>query len=266
MPKILRTEAIALHSIPFAESSKIVTFYTRDYGKLNFLAKGARRPKSKFGAALETFTHAQLIIYKPETPKLYILSDAEIIRPFGELQTSTERYWASYEIVNFVLRAVDFEEPNARLFNLILSALSLLAETRVITERLTNNLVLAFFLKAVSYLGYRPELENCVVCRKPLAKLRPSDCLKRQANTINLFFNIDRGGIVCPKCENKSITTIPLSYSEMIQLQALLYLPLKRSLSLKFTPELATLILRYLNYHLERLDLDTFNFDYTIKR
>jgi DNA repair protein RecO (recombination protein O) len=245
MAKLLRTEAIALHSIPFAESSKIVTFYTRDFGKLNFLAKGARRPRSKFGAALETFTYAKLILYKPETPKLYILSDAEIIRPFARLQTTAEHYFAGEKIVNFVLRAVDFEEPNARLFNLVLKALTTLAETNGITD----NLVLAFFLKAASFLGYRPELENCIICRKALAKM-PKE----------IFFANGLGGILCPDCKTKSPEVVCLSQKDVIQLQALLYLPLQRSLNLKhLKPELVTLILQYLNHHLEKLDLTDFN-------
>ena len=185
MPKILRTQALSLHSVFFAESSKVVTFFTRDFGKLNFLAKGARRPKSKFGGALETFTHASLIIYKPETPKLYILSDAEIIRSFSELHTSTEQYQAGTQIIDFVLKAVDFNEPNARLFNLVLSAFTVLAN-KTWTKKSEDNLVLAFFLKAASFIGYRPELENCVGCRVPIAKLLHLN--EKKSVPIKLFF------------------------------------------------------------------------------
>ncbi|MDH5185636.1 MAG: DNA repair protein RecO [candidate division WOR-3 bacterium] len=244
MPKILRTEAISLHSIPFAESSKIVTFYTRDFGKINFLAKGARRPKSKFGGALETFTYASLIIYKPETPKLYILSDAEIIRSFHELQTPTKRYIAGSRITEFVLKAVDFEEPNARLFNLLLSALMALSDHSSI-EQQTDNLVWSFLLKAVSFLGYRPELNVCVACRKKIPQTK-------------LFFDFAHGGILCPKCKIKSSQAKSLTPRQFAYLKALLHLPLKRSLNLLALPELKDLILPYLQYHFEKLDLSTF--------
>jgi DNA repair protein RecO (recombination protein O) len=244
MPRIIRTEAISLHSVPFAESSKVVTFFTRDFGKLNFLAKGARRPKSKFGGALETFTHAKLIIYKPETPKLYILSDAEIIRPFGEIQTSTEQYQAGSQIFDFVLKTVDFDEPNARLFNLILSALMTLSKVSL-SKKPLENLVLAFFLKAASFLGYRPELKHCVVCRKkfPFSKL---------------FFDIANGGILCYRCKTKNPQGILLMPNQLAYLKALLYFPLKRSQSLPALPDIKNLIFQYLKYHFDRLDISAF--------
>jgi DNA repair protein RecO (recombination protein O) len=267
MPKILRTKAISLHSIPFAESSKVVTFFTCDFGKLNFLAKGARRPKSKFGGALETFTYASLILYKPETPKLYILSDAEIIRSFSELHTSTELYLAGSQIVEFVLRTVDFEEANARLFNLVLSALKILSNTDSI-KKLTDNLVLAFLLKGASFLGFRPELDNCVACRKPLPKLNRENMNKLlQAK---LFFDITKGGILCTRCKAKSTEGLLLIYNQLAYLKSLLYLPLKKTLYLNppesglidegsiRQSEMKTLISQYLKHHFEKLDLSFF--------
>lgn len=237
MPKIFRTEAISLHSVPFAESSKIVTFYTRDFGKIRFLAKGARRPKSKFGAALETFTYAKLIIYKPERPKLYIVSDAEIIRSFAEFQTSTEHYYAGMQVIGFVLKAVASEMPDGRLFNLILKTLAMLACTKD-TDSL-NNLVFAFYLKAASLLGYRPELDNCVACRKKLIKL-PSP---------KIFFALDKGGILCQDCQAKSTVGETILYPELIYLKSLLYSPLKSSLVCNLNQKLKELIHQYLNYH-----------------
>jgi DNA repair protein RecO (recombination protein O) len=255
MPRILRTQALSLHSIPFAESSKIVTFFTRDFGKLNFLAKGARRPKSKFGGALETFTHASLIIYKPETPKLYILSDAEIIKSFSELHTSTEQYQAGTQIVDFVIKVVDFNEPNARLFNLVLSAFTVLAN-KTWTKKSVDNLVLAFFLKAASFVGYRPELGNCVNCRVPAEKLLRLNAKKSQPE--KLFFDIANGGILCSHCKTKNHLAITILPSQLAYLKALLYFPLKRSLSLPALTEINDLVLQYLKYHFDRLDITIF--------
>jgi DNA repair protein RecO (recombination protein O) len=244
MPKIIRTEAVSLHSIPFAETSKIVTFYTRDFGKLNFLAKGARRPKSKFGAALETFTYASLIIYKPETPKLYILSDAEIIRSFNELQATVNQYLAGSQIIEFVLKTGDFDEPNPRLFNLTLSALMALSDKSSVEKQL-DNLVWAFLLKAASFLGYRPELETCVICRNKFMKSK-------------VFFDIANGGILCPKCKVKTPQAVLLTPNQFAFIKALLYLPLKRSLNLPALPGVKDLIVQYLQYHFEKLDISSF--------
>ena len=262
MPKIIRTKAISLHSIPFAETSKVVTFYTRDFGKLNLLAKGARRPKSKFGAALETFTYAALILYKPETPKLYILSDAEIIRSFSELSASTEKYLAGSQMIEFVLKSVDFQDPNARLFNLLISCLTALASPKLPIKSI-DNLVLGFLLKAASFLGFRPELDNCVACRKPLPKLRREN----QAKLLRakLFFNIANGGILCTSCKAKSTEGLLLIYNQLAYLKALLYLPFKKTLYFNPQSELKTLVFQYLKHHFEKLDLSNFTADRTLK-
>jgi len=248
VPRIIRTQAISLHSSPFAESSKIVTFYTRDFGKLNFLAKGARRPKSKFGGALETFTHASLIIYKPETPKLYILSDAEIICSYSELQASTEKYLAGSQIVEFVLKATDFEEANARLFNLLLSALNALASKQSVKN--LDSLVLAFLLKGASFLGYRPELDNCVSCRKKCAGAK-------------IYFDFINGGILCIKCKLNNTRAIIIEPNQIAYLKALLYFPIKRSANLMTLPELKDFILQYMKHHFERFDLAAFTLNRT---
>ncbi len=64
MQRIVRTEALCLRSRPIRESSKLVTFFALDEGRLVCVARGARRPKSKFGAALEPFAVSRIIYYR----------------------------------------------------------------------------------------------------------------------------------------------------------------------------------------------------------
>ena len=72
---ITKSEAIVLKSMDFRDSSKIVTFYTRSFGKLKGIAKGARQMKSKFGAALEPITRVSLVLYKKEHRDLQLISE-----------------------------------------------------------------------------------------------------------------------------------------------------------------------------------------------
>ena len=63
---LIKTEAIILKSMKYRDTSKIVTFYTKEFGKLKGIAKGARTAKVNLVAALEPMTHSMLVIYKKE--------------------------------------------------------------------------------------------------------------------------------------------------------------------------------------------------------
>ncbi|MGB8880961.1 MAG: DNA repair protein RecO, partial [Solirubrobacteraceae bacterium] len=64
MPRSLRTEAIVLRSIRYGEADRILHLYTTSYGRLSAIAKGARRPRSRFGARLEPFFHIHVILHE----------------------------------------------------------------------------------------------------------------------------------------------------------------------------------------------------------
>ena len=66
MSYIAKTEAIVLKSMKYRETSKIVTFYTKQFGKITGLVKSARSAKNKFGSSLNLFSHIELVIYKKE--------------------------------------------------------------------------------------------------------------------------------------------------------------------------------------------------------
>ena len=64
---IVSTDAIVLRSMKYGETSKIVTLYSKKFGKIKVIAKGARSAKSKFGASLEPMMHSSVIFYKKGT-------------------------------------------------------------------------------------------------------------------------------------------------------------------------------------------------------
>ncbi len=73
------SEAIVLRTYPLKEADLIVSFLTRDGGKLRGVANRARRPKSGFGAALERLTHGKIFYFQRETRELVKLEACEMI-------------------------------------------------------------------------------------------------------------------------------------------------------------------------------------------
>jgi recombinational DNA repair protein (RecF pathway) len=219
MRRIVRSEAICLRVRDYHESSKLVTFFTLERGKINCLAKGARRLRSRFGAALDILAQSRIIYYLRETRDLYTLSDAELVRSYSALTQPTERFLAAEQMSEFVLRVTQPHDPSPQLYRLLLSYLGVLERYQLpvsipqvpdrtlptsdssplVSDFVYSALVCSFLLKAASFLGFRPELRRCLVCRRPIESQRPA------------YFDSGRGGIICPRCagEQRDVTVLP---------------------------------------------------------
>ena len=79
---LTKTEAIVIRSMKYGDSSKIVTFYTRQFGKLKGIAKAARRSNNKFGSSLEPLSHVMLVVYKKDHRDLHLISQCDSIQSF----------------------------------------------------------------------------------------------------------------------------------------------------------------------------------------
>ncbi|MEZ5394759.1 MAG: DNA repair protein RecO [Bryobacterales bacterium] len=75
------SEAFILRTYPFGEADLIVSYFTRDLGKLRGIAKGVRRPKSRFGAGLERLSHVKVFYYQKHTVELARIDKAELLDP-----------------------------------------------------------------------------------------------------------------------------------------------------------------------------------------
>lgn len=100
---LVTTEAFVLRSYKLAEQDKIVVLFSKDFGKIRVVAKGARKMKNRFGAALELFAHLRIIFHEKANRELQILDRAEIVySPFEKQRKLRTNYYLSYfaELVN----------------------------------------------------------------------------------------------------------------------------------------------------------------------
>ncbi len=125
---IVTTESIVLRTRKQGDSSRIVTLYTKDFGKLNVIAKGAREMRSPFASALQLFNHLSVVFYKKENRDLYLLSKAETVTKMTGIQLSMEQLTAASKIVDLVQRTMHDEQPDAKLFELLVKSLHHIAE------------------------------------------------------------------------------------------------------------------------------------------
>lgn len=188
MSTIEKTEAVVLKSIPFRESSKIVTFYTRRFGRLSAMVKGARRSPGRFGSSLEPMSHDVIVVYKKEGREIQTLSQCDLVRPFRRLSEDLESMSAGMSMIELVWMVTREEEENPALFSLLTESLSAANDA-------TKNALTVFYwyeVRLAALLGFQPAFDRCAGCGKALA---PED------ETRGLIrFHLGRGGPVCASC------------------------------------------------------------------
>jgi DNA repair protein RecO (recombination protein O) len=248
MRRILRADALCLRTQDYRESSKLVTLLTPAYGRVAAVARGARRPKSRFGAALMLFARSRIIYHWHENRSLFTISDAELVSAHSGIAAEPGRYLAAGQMAEFALRTAHPQDPAPQLFNLLAVYLDALESVCAGFPFLACS----FLLKAASFSGFRPELRRCLICRRPAGSDR------------FVSFDQQRGGIVCSSCAGNSTAAERLTRDQLTLLEHLLYTPAEQLLPapdpvlrLPLT-DVLPLVLDFLRHHFDPLVLHSF--------
>jgi DNA repair protein RecO (recombination protein O) len=182
MPGTFKTEAIVLRSIRYGEADRILHLYSRERGRIGAVAKGVRRPKSRFGGRLEPLFRVGLVLHEGRG-ELCTVTSVETIHPHAALRESGAALARATEACQAVLRLFDSAEPNLPAYNLLAHELALLDASPAAAAR---GQALAFRLKLLLAAGFVPELASCASCgeREHLGA-----------------FSAGAGGVVCAACE-----------------------------------------------------------------
>ena len=188
MPGSFKTEAIVLRSIRYGEADRILHLYTAERGRVNAIAKGSRRPKSRFGGRLEPFFRLDLMLHEGRS-ELCTVTGAHTVDGYPALRSDGAAIGSAARACDAVLRLLDSNEPNRPAYNLLCRYLSLVdseAAAGGADSARARAVGLAFRLKLALAAGFSPELASCARCgeRDGLAA-----------------FSGAAGGVVCHSCE-----------------------------------------------------------------
>jgi DNA repair protein RecO (recombination protein O) len=243
---IVKTEAVVLRSLKYRETSKIVTFYTRDFGKLKGIAKGACHPKNKFGAALEPATLVCLVLYKKDVRDIQVISQCDVVQSWHRLAEDVEKMAVALSTVELVDKVSHGEEENEELFKLVVEVLG---SANAATKN-AGNLLPAFEIRLARILGFAPKFGNCSSCGARI------DCDPREG--IGVPFHFAKGGPLCSKCSTVPGLKVKVKAVSLHFLQQLARVtPIGRACELDVPrvqrSEIAGLMLGYLRFHVEGL-------------
>jgi DNA repair protein RecO (recombination protein O) len=183
MPPI-DSPAIVLSTLRYSETSKIVRLATREHGVQSAIAKGALRPRSRFGASLQFLSEGQARLLVKEHRELHILASFDLVRLHAGLAADLERYATASALAEVMLRFAP-AEPHFESYDVLREALGLL-EGAAAAE--LESLGFRALWQLVSVLGFAPALDACVRDGTPL----PAGG--------GVAFSTREGGALCPAC------------------------------------------------------------------
>ena len=235
-PRTYQTEAIIIKKTKLGEADRILTLYTPDLGKIQAVAKGIRRPRSKLAGHLELITHSLVSFARGRN--LDTIIGSQTINSFLPLKSDLNLTAYALYVTELVNQFTAEHIENHPLFQLLLQTMHQLCLTA------NPELLLRHFeLHLLKEIGYRPQLQECVVCRQPLQPVINS-------------FSSNAGGILCPDCQPSQIIVYPLSIDALKVLRWLQDSDFATISRLKMEPKLSHELERvsrnYIEYLLER--------------
>ncbi|MBX3326092.1 MAG: DNA repair protein RecO [Nitrospira sp.] len=199
---LVKTTAIVLRSRKWGDADRIVTFYTRERGKIRGAARGARRLKSRFGAALEPFSLCRLNLYEKTGDSLFRISQVDLVRSSQKLLESLSLIDSAARMVNVVAAITPDGDPDPLLFDTLEQGLASLQESQDPTF-----MALLFQIRLLGVTGFRPQTDHCAACGKTHFVGEPQ-------------FSPVAGGLVCLSCAaHQRVRCVALSRGSLSFLQ-----------------------------------------------
>ncbi|MBC7329466.1 DNA repair protein RecO [bacterium] len=228
--RFLSTNAIVLRSLNQGEADRLVIIYTEARGKLSALAKGARKPKNSLAPLTQLFAYSHFLLVKGKT--FYIITQGRLKHSFLSIIEDMERFAFASSIVELIDRMTEEGEADKDVFDNLLAHL-------YVMERAKDPELIArsWELKLLSHLGYKPELENCIICGRKVEG--------------NIFFSPSNGGVICSKCTISAPDCLFIRQKPLEYLKNLLKTPVHllkgEELPSDIKEELRSIILPYID-------------------
>ena len=179
-----QSPAVVLRVFPWSETSLVATLYSREFGKLSVLAKGARRPKSPFEAALDLLSICRVVFVSKSADALDILTEAKLERRFRGADHGLLRLYCGYYVSELVDRLTDKGEKQPEVYDLVTESLDRLQTLEADPGAVTLRLELGM----LRLLGHLPSWQQCAQCGVNVEEEQ------------GVIFGVNYGGVLCERC------------------------------------------------------------------
>ena len=195
--------AIILNRRPFAEADSRVVVYSRERGKLDLVARGVKKIKSKLAGHLEPLSLTDIMAVRG---RQYDYAGAAVSENcFFNIKNDLAKLTAVGQAINIFNKIIKAGQVDAEIFELLKDFLNILDDAKGAYDFLPW----LFIFKLLVRLGHKPELYYCVKCQTKIAPL-------------GMKFDLARGGLVCGKCSadtgQKGLLTISENSVKLLRL------------------------------------------------
>ncbi|MBT4865065.1 MAG: DNA repair protein RecO [Planctomycetaceae bacterium] len=188
-----KTEAIVIRQADFSETSRVVTLFTHEFGKISAIAKGAKRLKGPFDAALDLLTHCRIVFIRKSSSSLDILTDSQVIQRFRPESKDLNVLYGGYYFAELLTSLTEEYDPHTELFDETVNSLNCIR-----TGENPKETIVRFELAVLREIGQLPSFDACMACGIPLTETDPT------------VFWVSQGGMICPKCRKQEYQQQPV--------------------------------------------------------
>lgn len=189
-----KTEALILRVADFSESSRIVTLFSRDFGRISALAKGAKRLKGPFESALDLLANCRIVFLRKASGGLDLLTEAQLLQRFRPSEKDLGSLYAGYYVAELLLSLTEDYDPHPVLFQAALEALETFREPAMVRRGVTR-----FELVLLREIGQLPDFEHCAGCGVALEEGQ------------SFGFWGSQGGLICPQCQHEGYSQLQVN-------------------------------------------------------
>jgi DNA repair protein RecO (recombination protein O) len=193
--------AVVIGSFPLGESDRVVSFFSRDFGRVRGVARAARRLRSRFGGALQLFTLGQLVFFDSGRSELVRIDHFDVMQPFAGLREDLGRLAEAAWIVEVVARTTGERDRQPALYGLLVRALRAMEDCPR-----PARVAVCFGVRCLDVLGHRPRLDRCVACGRAYPFAQPA---------------LAEAGVVCGRCQapGEAVAVAPATVAAFARLR-----------------------------------------------
>jgi DNA repair protein RecO (recombination protein O) len=179
-----KASALVIRQVDFSETSRVVTLFTREYGKLGMMAKGARRLKGPFESSLDLLAELEVVFLRKSSGGLDLLTEARLARRFQPASGQLSHLYGGYLVAELLDSLTEPNDPHPDLYDAAVSTLRNLSGAGDFAR-----ILFRFELIVLREVGQLPALEACAGCGQPWPK------------SGKIAFKVSQGGFYCPPCQ-----------------------------------------------------------------
>ncbi|MFA5005208.1 MAG: DNA repair protein RecO [Candidatus Omnitrophota bacterium] len=232
---IEKAQALVLRKIDLRETSLIVDFYSRQFGKVSGVLKGIRSDPGKFASNLEVFSLNDIVFYRKSTTSLHLVSQADKVQDFTGIRQNIEKTVLASFMMELIASVMQPEDKNEEVYSLAVNCLKELE-----TNYNPGKIATIFKIKMLALSGFKPHFDSCIVC---------SSKIMAQSK-----FSMAHGGLLCSNCCHRDPASRSIFRGTIATILHIEKNDFRSSLNLGMNPEikkeLDVILNSFLNFHL----------------